>query len=162
MDSFFAAFTWLGSLYILLPSTLLLTIVLHKAGRPNDAALLGISLPATTITVHLVKLVVRRPRPEASNLLTSIPPDWSFPSAHTAQAATFFLVLALIAVRRLPPYRSLPAALSCLLIVAGVGYSRIHLQVHYPSDVLAGLILSIIMVMLVQKILPYLPSDNTR
>gem|GEM_PF-5508704 len=64
MDSILAAVTWLGSLYVLLPSTVLLALVLLKAGRPNDAALLGLSLPATTIVVHLVKLVVRRPRPE--------------------------------------------------------------------------------------------------
>ncbi len=162
MDSILAAVTWLGSLYVLLPSTVLLALVLLKAGRPNDAALLGLSLPATTIVVHLVKLVVRRPRPEVSNLVVPMPPDWSFPSAHTAQAATFFLVLTLIAIRRLPPSRSLPTALSCLLIVAGVGYSRIHLQVHYPSDVIAGLILAIGMVMLVQKILPHLPLNTTR
>lgn len=160
MDSFFAAVTWLGSLYVLLPSTALLTMVLFKAGRSSDAALLGISLPATTIAVHLVKLAVRRPRPETSDLPISMPPDWSFPSAHTAQASTFFLVLVLIAIRRLPPRLSLPAALCGLLIVAGVGYSRIHLQVHYLSDVIGGLILAIIIVVLVRKLIPDLPLNS--
>jgi len=162
MDSFFAAITWLGSLYVLLPSTALLSMILVKAGRSSDAALLGVSLPATTVAVHLVKLAVRRPRPVATDLLVPMPADWSFPSAHTAQASTFYLVLALIAIRRLPPHRSLPAVLICLLIMVGVGYSRIRLQVHYPSDVIGGLLLAIIMVMVVQRLLPHLPLNGAR
>ncbi|MBB5347406.1 phosphatase PAP2 family protein [Desulfoprunum benzoelyticum] len=157
MDSFFTAVTWLGSLYVLLPSTALLTLLLLMAGRSSDAALLGISLPVTTIAVHLIKLAVRRPRPEAPGLPISMPPDWSFPSAHTAQATAFFMVLALIAIRRLPPRLSLPTALCGMLIVAGVGYSRIYLQVHYPTDVIGGLVVAIIIVMLVQKSLLHLP-----
>lgn len=157
MDSFLAAVTWLGSLYVLLPSTALLSMILVKAGRSSDAALLGISLPATSVAAHLVKLAVRRPRPVATDLLVPMPADWSFPSAHTAQASTFYLVLALIAIRRLPPQRSLPVVLICLLIMVGVGYSRIRLQVHYTSDVIGGLLLAIIMVMVVQRLLPHPP-----
>jgi undecaprenyl-diphosphatase len=91
-----------------------------------------------------------------------MPPDWSFPSAHTAQASAFFLVLAVIAIRRLPPRLSLPTALCSLLIVAGVGYSRIYLQVHYTSDVIGGLILAIIIVMLVRKLIPGLPLNSAK
>ena len=58
--------------------------------------------------------------------------------AHTAQAAAFFLALAFIARRRLPPRPAAAAMVVALCTVVLVGWSRVHLQVHFLSDVLAG------------------------
>lgn len=49
---------------------------------------------------------------------------------------------ALIAFRVLPPVWANLFALLSLLLVGIVGYSRVYLQVHYVSDVLAGIFLA--------------------
>ena len=162
MDTFFSTITLLGSLYLLLPAAALVCLLLFRSGYPSEAALLGISLPLTSIVIHLLKLAIRRPRPAVSEPLVTMPADWSFPSAHTAQAATFFLALCLIAARHLPPNWLLPMATGGMLIVAAVGYSRFYLRVHYASDILAGLGIAILLVLLVQTLLPHPPPDHPR
>lgn len=61
----------------------------------------------------------------------------SFPSGHTQSTAAFWTSLAL-SFRR----RALWAAAAVL--IAGVGLSRLYLGVHYPKDVLAGLVLGLL------------------
>lgn len=156
MDSLFTFVTGIGSLSLLVPSSILLCLILLRIDRLQEAVLLGLSLTVTTIAVHAAKMIFRRPRPDATDLLVPMPSDWSFPSAHTAQATAFFLSLTLIAVRILPPFWALLTALCSLGIVCGVGYSRIYLRVHFLSDVLAGLALAVLLVLLIQAILPHL------
>lgn len=162
MDIFFSTITWLGSLYLLLPATVFLCLLLLRTGHPRDAALLGISLPLTSIVIHLIKLAIRRPRPAVSEPIVAMPADWSFPSAHTAQSSAFFLALCLIAARHLPSNWLLPVTACSILTVAGVGYSRFYLRVHYASDILAGLAIAILLVLLVQTLLPHSPPGHPR
>lgn len=81
---------------------------------------------------YLVKLAVRRPRPELDRLppLSSTVSRLSFPSAH---ATTSF------AASR--AYRGLIPAWAAYLAAGAFAISRPYLGVHYPSDVLAGAIL---------------------
>ena len=155
-DSFFTAITWFGSLYFILPSSAILALILLWAGRGREVLLMGMSLLATVIAAHVTKLIFRRPRPESIELLIPIPSDWSFPSAHTAQATAFFLVVAIIATRSLTPVWAGVCAVASALIVIGVGWSRVYLQVHYPSDVVAGCALAVIVVTAVHLLLPCL------
>ncbi|WP_207207767.1 phosphatase PAP2 family protein [Methylibium sp. Pch-M] len=63
---------------------------------------------------------------------------WSFPSGHSSGAVVAYGMLAYIAMRRLPPAWHLPALLLATAIAFTTGCSRIFLQVHFASDVLAG------------------------
>lgn len=155
-DVFFTTITWLGSLYVILPSAAVLALFLFRTGRLHEILALGLSLSLTVLAVHAAKLIFRRPRPESSDLLVQMPADWSFPSAHTAQATAFFLVITLLAWRSLPPAGAAATSVASALIVLGVGWSRVYLQVHYLSDVIAGCILAIILVAAVHFLLPYL------
>lgn len=158
MDNFILIITWFGSSYLLLPLTACICLLFIRAGRSREALLLGLSLTITIFSVHMVKLMMRRPRPTVTDLLlVPMPPDWSFPSAHTAQSAAFFLALCIIAIRILPPFLAGLVTLFNLLMIGLVGYSRIYLQVHFVSDVLAGLVLAILIVAAVQLVIPLLP-----
>ena len=80
-----------------------------------------------------LKLVIRRPRPSLPGLpaLTGTPTGLSFPSAHAATSFAGAFSYSRLGLPR-PPLHALAAALSL---------SRVYLGVHYPSDVLAGVLL---------------------
>ncbi len=162
MDLFFTTITWLGSLYLLLPLSVLLCLLLLWAGKSGHAMLMVMNVSVTILTVHVAKLMFRRPRPSTTDLLVAMPSDWSFPSAHTAQATAFFMSAALIAFRVLPPVWANLFALLSLLLVGIVGYSRVYLQVHYVSDVLAGIFLAAFIVSVTYLIAPILPWAQTK
>jgi undecaprenyl-diphosphatase len=63
----------------------------------------------------------------------------SFPSGHSTMAAATYLTLATI-IASLEPRRATKTLIYvlALLMMALVGFSRIYLGVHWPSDVLAG------------------------
>lgn len=149
--------TWLGSLYLLLPLSALLCLLLLWSGKSGQAIFISLSMLITIIFVHVVKLLFRRPRPSTTELLVAMPSDWSFPSAHTAQVTALFLSVTLIAFQVLPPVWAALIAILSLLFVGIVGYSRIYLQVHYVSDVLAGMALATLVVAAVQVIIRILP-----
>ena len=63
---------------------------------------------------------------------------FSFPSGHTSGAIGAYGMLAYVALRTLPAVWDLPAVLGATAVAFTVGCSRVFLQVHYLSDVLAG------------------------
>lgn len=118
------------------------------------APLLMIAILSFTIEIpiqHLVKILVKRDRPfEVLGDVEFVlpPPDrFSFPSGHTAGA----FVLAII-ISTFFPVMTIP-----LFLWAGaVGISRIYIGVHYPSDVLAGVLLGILSVAAAFALVPIL------
>jgi undecaprenyl-diphosphatase len=83
----------------------------------------------------VLKRIFGRVRPDLENLqshrrLRREPGSLSFPSGHSSSAAAFVTGLAMES----------PLAGAALAPMAlGVGYSRVHVGVHYPGDVVAGL-----------------------
>ena len=63
---------------------------------------------------------------------------FSFPSGHAAGSFAVYAMLAYLAVRLLPRVWHLPGVAAGVLLIVFVGASRVLLQVHYVSDVLAG------------------------
>ena len=114
--------------------------MLLRDGRHGRITLLVLLLlvPATDqISSHLLKPLVHRPRPcraEAAiagvkNHGAHCSSSGSFPSSHAFNIAGLAVFLAL---------RHRKWAVPAALIAIGVGYSRVYLGVHYPSDVLGG------------------------
>jgi undecaprenyl-diphosphatase len=121
-------------------SRLWMSIALAGAARDRKhrrlyLRLLG-TLMATEVVNALVKLAVDRPRPMLPGLspLMSTRSDRSFPSAH---ASTSFAATRLLT-------RALPSA-PVYLAAGAMALSRPYLGVHYPSDVLAGVALGILL-----------------
>ena len=104
-----------------------------RAGR--RAAFRGIvSIALTSTLVNLpLKYLARRGRPTRRwgdrPLPVSVPNSFSFPSGHSASAFAFATGVGLD-----EPWLLVPI----LPLAAGVAYSRVHLRVHYPFDVLVG------------------------
>lgn len=133
LDILMHVVTWLGSLKLLLPLFLGAAWLLFRRGLRRHAGFLLAALLTTSALSHLFKLWVERPRPDLFPPGLPIPWDWSYPSAHAMQITAAALALFLATGR-------LPAAGFILLgaLVLLVGLSRIYLQVHFPSDVIAG------------------------
>ncbi len=148
MLTYFKLITWCGSILVLLPCALVLGVALQRMQRIADALLLLGGLCGASLLTHALKLVFARPRPQVDEMLVSMPADFSFPSAHTAQAVAFTLACAIVFTKDFTG-AEVYGLWALLAAVAGlVGYSRIYLQVHYISDVVAGAILPIIWVLL--------------
>lgn len=138
MDSFFPLITWFGSLYVLMPLTILIGVCLINQHRLIEMTLLLGGLFGTSVVTHFLKIVFARPRPPVTELIVSMPTDFSFPSAHTSQITAFVCVLALIFYRQLSTQNAILLLLALFVLAILVGASRVYLKVHYLSDVLAG------------------------
>ncbi|WP_346621288.1 phosphatase PAP2 family protein [Blastococcus montanus] len=107
-----------------------------RRGRLRRGAVRGVGSMAVSsgLVNAVLKRLFGRVRPDLANLRTERrlrrePGSLSFPSGHAGSAAAFVTGLALES----------PLAAAALAPVAlGVGYSRVHVGVHYPGDVLAG------------------------
>ncbi|SHO47582.1 phosphatase PAP2 family protein [Desulfopila aestuarii] len=153
MDLFFLTITWLGSLYVLAPLSLVLAAKLFSSQRYTDLLLLLGGLAGISFIVHGLKLLVARPRPPVEGLLVAMPSDFSFPSAHTAQVTAFLFACALIFAKELPPREALLLWSGLGMIALLVGVSRIYLKVHYISDVVVGLVLGALWIFFLQWLL---------
>jgi undecaprenyl-diphosphatase len=135
LDAAMHAITWGGSLWLLLPLTALALVGLAARGTPRPGVFLVVSLLGASAVSHLAKLALARPRPALFPPDFPLPLDSSYPSAHTMQAFAVAAAMLLLSRSRHP------VLVATLLIGALlVGFSRIYLQVHYPSDVIAGLL----------------------
>jgi undecaprenyl-diphosphatase len=106
--------------------------------RSIPAYLAAVTLGDSLVT-NAVKHVVDRARPAIDPVAATLGP--SFPSGHSSTAAAFFAALALLAGRRRPHAQK--AALAGLAVGAAVAVacSRVLLDMHWLSDVVAGLAL---------------------
>jgi len=102
----------------------------------------GEGLASVGVTSAVVNLVIkplgrrRRPDPAAEEVPRArqvpVPRSASFPSGHSAAAFAFATGVGSVLPREAAPLRALAAL---------VAYSRVHVGVHYPGDVLAGSLL---------------------
>ena len=93
--------------------------------------LAGVGAVVAHAVAVLIKRVVRRPRPEHPAVAVNVgtPSALSFPSAHATSTTAATMLLA--------PLTGLPLP---ALVVPPMGLSRLVLGVHYPSDVLTGVV----------------------
>lgn len=132
--------TWAGSAFLLVPLALVICLALLRAGLRSEALAVALSLGGAMLIADWVKLLVSRPRPPVEHLQAVT--GSSFPSGHATQAGAFWfsLVLALHTAGA-PPTSTGVASGFALLIVLVVATSRVYLGVHYPNDVIAGVLL---------------------
>jgi undecaprenyl-diphosphatase len=153
LDAASAAVTWAGSLYLLGPLAGLVLVSLLWRGRGCDGLLLALGLGGAALLSNFLKAFIDRDRPAIYEPLIALPADGAFPSGHAIQAAAFALALFLLARRR--GWRRLPWLATALVVMVGaVGLSRIYLQVHYPTDVIAGLVLGVGWVLGLEQLAP--------
>lgn len=137
-DTVWTAVSVLGNYGALWIAIAVLLLFFHKTRRAGIAMLVAL-LFSLLIGNVVIKHWIMRPRPFVTypNLTALLDPgdQWSFPSGHTF--SSFAAATALCFYHR---KSGLAAYIPALLI----GFSRLYACVHYPTDVLAGLVLGVL------------------
>lgn len=141
-----------GMIWIILSLGLTIPKKTRKIGIMGICALLGSLL----INNMLLKNLVARARPfdtwEYIVPLIARPSGLSFPSGHTASSFACASVL----FRKLPKKYGVPAIVLAVLIA----FSRLYLGVHYPGDVLAGVVSGVLISYLAEYVINRYYSKN--
>lgn len=135
---------FLGGPPVMFPVLLLIPLGLWFAHKRPDALFAATTLWGAAGTQWVLKRVFERVRPHLwpSMVIEHGP---SFPSGHSAVAAALWLVASVLLWRT--PYR-LGAVIVGAVYTAVMAFSRVMLGVHYPTDVLAGILTAALMVLL--------------
>jgi undecaprenyl-diphosphatase len=119
---------------------LIIAITRENNDLRREALMIVLSVAISAIAANLLKYAVDLPRPyEIYPFIVKLSSGGSpsFPSGHTADAFAFAIAVGLV-------YPKWYFFIPCLVWAALVGYSRMSLGVHFPSDVLAGAIIGIV------------------
>jgi membrane-associated phospholipid phosphatase len=134
LDQAFVLVTRVGFAHGVIPLDIALIVVLALRRYFREAAFAAFSLGGSGLLNIATKQLFARERP---TLWDSIAPEvtYSFPSGHAMGSATLACVLILLAWRTRWRW---PVAIVMVAFTLAVGFSRVYLGVHYPSDILAG------------------------
>jgi undecaprenyl-diphosphatase len=128
----------IGESYVLLPLSAVIVFAFWRAGHKNRAILFVIAMTGALLIDEALKLGFRRARPQPY-FNYPLPHSYSFPSGHALFSVVFFGALATFVSPGLHATwkKSLLWAAAAFL-AAVIGFSRVYLGVHYPTDVIAG------------------------
>jgi membrane-associated phospholipid phosphatase len=124
----------IGHLYGVVPMSVVIVVAQLVARRRGNALFFAVAVAGAGMLNQAAKLSFRRTRPD---LWESVAPErtYSFPSGHAMGSMAFVAALAVLAwPTRWRWWAILLGGIFTLL----VGFSRVYLGVHYPSDVVAG------------------------
>jgi undecaprenyl-diphosphatase len=135
--------TALGSVTLAFLFCMIGVVVFWLARKRMEAVILLLSIAGAGMWGTLIKLLVRRERPMVITPLVEVT-DFSYPSGHTIVSTATFLTLALLVSRYFEDRMArIILFLIAAVLVGLVAGSRLYLGVHYPSDVLSGILLGV-------------------
>lgn len=153
MDKVFVFITRLGDNGLIWLSLAIILLLFKKTRKCGITIIVGVAL-TFLLGDKIIKHLIARDRPFLSypllppaKLLIKAPTGYSFPSGHTA--SSFCAATAIFFHNK-----RFGAAAFCM--AALIAFSRLYLYVHYPSDVLLGIILGIGMCFITKILIDYL------
>jgi len=134
LDAFFVLVSKLGYQWGVIPLDVLVVALLAWQRHWRNALFAATAFVGSAVLNLGSKQLFQRERP---SLWESIAPEstFSFPSGHAMGSMTLAATVVFLAW---PTRWRRPALLAAALFVPLVGLSRVHLGVHYPSDILGG------------------------
>lgn len=128
----------LGGEFIAIASIIIIGILLLK-GERREGFIFGFAIIGGSLLNTLIKGLLKVPRPTLDPL--TIETFYSFPSGHSMNSFIFYamVVYLIFHYTRRKSLTVMMAIVACLLILL-IGFSRVYLGVHYPTDVLAGFV----------------------
>ena len=119
----------------------------------STAFLVFVTLSGAFVNKYL-KWIFQRERPSLNPLV--VENGFSFPSGHSMSSFILYGALMIIATRMTRNWNiRIPVYIVCGMMILLMGYSRIYLGVHYPSDVLAGYAAGGVWLLVVAEVFKY-------
>jgi membrane-associated phospholipid phosphatase len=133
--------TMLGETWFVILGAIAIVVWEWRSGRPLRwvAAYLACVILGQNVLTRTIKELADRVRPDLNPIAETLGP--SFPSGHTAAAAAFYAAAALVLGRGRPRVERALLTGGAVAITVAVAGSRVLLDVHWLSDVLAGVAL---------------------
>ena len=146
------AITMLGSVYLLVPWAALVVWRWAATGRRRAAVFFAAASLSAEAAAQLLKVLFHRPRPDV--FFGLLPAEtYSFPSGHAFVPPVMFAMAAVIlAEGQKSPAARIAIRWMALPMALAIGFSRVYLGYHYPSDVLAGYALAIVWLAAVRSV----------
>ncbi len=134
--------TFLGDKYLITILSIFLLIFLIYKKQYIKAKIFVITLGLGIIISQILKYTIQRPRPETMTILKE---GFSFPSGHATISIIFFGMLIYLFKDKIKnqTLKYIFITINTSLIIL-ISFSRLYLNVHWLTDVLAGLILGLI------------------
>jgi len=135
LTSFFKLVTYVGNVAFLALLTVAVAAYFVRRARVNEAVFVLFSALGIEIVNAGLKLLFHRQRPEFAYVHLD---TYSFPSGHATGATAIYGVVIYLLVRESRRSVRITAAVGFATLILLVGFSRLYLEAHYLSDVLAG------------------------
>lgn len=139
-DAIAVLITRLGDFHVQLATGTLLIVLLLAARRWQAGLFVTASLLLAATATTILKHLLERTRPDV--LLHPLE-SYSLPSGHTSAAFAFFLALGVLAGRGSAARTRLSWLVVATLPALAIALSRVYLGVHWPSDIIAGVLVAL-------------------
>jgi undecaprenyl-diphosphatase len=136
LDKVMLGFTFLGEPVILLIMCLVIGTWLLTRGQRSQATILIIAAGGAVALNTLLKVLFGRARPMLWERVVDVG-QYSFPSGHAMISMVIFGTIGYLLSSKFPLWRIGIISLT-ILLVTGIGLSRLYLGVHWPTDIVAG------------------------
>lgn len=147
LDLFFEVLTTLGNRGEIFFALIFVAMLNRKNWKLGRYSLFALIITVASVEL-LFKPIFQRPRPfmevGAIKLIIDQPGGYSFPSGHAASA---FVVATMFYLNNMPYKKTI------MVCAALMAFSRLYVYVHYPSDVIAGSLLGIVIALGVNKLM---------
>lgn len=145
LDKFFVVATELGGFVAVPIITAVIAALLIRARRRYMAIVLLAGVSGAAALNLLVRLIFERARPDLWEQLI-VEASFSFPSGHAMASSA--LAISVVAILWRTKWRVLSIVVGSLYMIL-IGFSRLYLGVHYPTDVIAGWLMSLSWILIV-------------
>jgi undecaprenyl-diphosphatase len=115
---------------------LCLGIWLLYRGQRSEATILLIAAVGAIVLNNLLKIAFGRARPMLWERVVNVG-QYSFPSGHAMISLVIFGISGYLLSSKFPQWRGWIISLTLVLVI-GIGLSRLYLGVHWPTDIIAG------------------------
>ncbi|ARJ51842.1 phosphatase PAP2 family protein [Staphylococcus lutrae] len=149
--SIFFGATQIGEVWAMITLSLIMVALLLLYRYKVEALFLALTMILSGVSNPILKNIFDRERPTLLRLIDIS--GFSFPSGHAMGSTAFFGSLIYIAHRILKGKSKTVVMTLCVVFIILISSSRVYLGVHYPTDIIAGIIGGLFCIVLTQLIL---------
>ncbi len=149
--SIFFGATQIGEVWAMITLSLIVVTLLILYKYKIEALFFALTMIMSGVTNPILKNIFDRERPTLLRLIDIS--GFSFPSGHAMGATAFFGSLMFVAHRILKGKSKAFVISASALFIILISSSRVYLGVHYPTDIIAGIVGGVICILLSQLIL---------